>query len=59
MKDNTCESCKYFVQHYVKHPKTYSKAGWGHCFYPKVKARQPETPACEQYKEGAGRDKTI
>ncbi len=53
MKENTCESCKYFVQHYVKHTKTYSKAGWGALLSPENKGSSTTNPACERYKERA------
>ena len=45
-----CKDCFYFRQHYVKSGKTYLKAGCGHCKYPRLKNRRPETPACGYFK---------
>lgn len=48
---NTCESCKYFRQHYVKSGYRYSPILYGHCVYPKLKKRDATTAACAYYKE--------
>ena len=46
-----CKDCYYFRQHYVKFGKYYTKAGCGHCKYPRLKNRRPETPACGNFKQ--------
>ncbi len=46
MSLNTCKSCKYFRQHYVKFGKRYNACGGGHCVFPKVKPRRTDSPAC-------------
>lgn len=41
LKENRCETCKYFAQHYRKWGKTYRIVGWGHCPHPRMKCRTP------------------
>ncbi len=47
----TCERCKYFIQHYVRHGKGYGKVYCGHCRYPRLKSRKPDTQACDKFVE--------
>ena len=51
MKQLTCESCKYFCQHYVKIKSEYIKTACGHCIYPMVKTRYSANTACDRYRE--------
>ncbi len=53
----TCESCAYYVQHYRKSKKGYSRVAWGHCTTPRTKPRLMETPSCPHYKEREGAGK--
>ena len=48
-----CENCKYYIQHYVRHGRGYGIVYCGHCCYPRLKSRKPDTPACKHYKEKA------
>ena len=53
MKEKTCETCVHFHQHYTKpadKADTYIWTMWGHCVYPRIKARQTNKKACEHYK---------
>lgn len=47
--ESSCETCAYFVRHYVKIGEQYRRVSGGHCFYPRVKLRFEDTPACDHY----------
>lgn len=47
----TCETCAYFLRHYVKCKKRYHATGFGHCIEPRIKVRKLDTPACARYKQ--------
>ncbi len=50
MPNETCETCKYFFQHYVKDGKsTFVPLYEGHCGHPRLKYRKTDTPACEKF----------
>ncbi len=47
---NTCASCRYFEQHYVRIGKNrYMTVEAGHCTSPRLKDRKAATPACPHY----------
>jgi len=46
----TCETCKHFRQHYGKFGKRYTVIGCGHCVYPMLKHRKPDTKTYGHYK---------
>jgi len=47
----TCKTCAYFIQHYRKDEDRYRPVAWGHCTFPRIKARPVEKAACEHYRE--------
>ncbi len=49
MDEKTCESCKHYIQHYIRIENKYSEIALGHCVYPRVKSRDRDTKACEHY----------
>lgn len=50
MELSTCQTCKYYYQHYVKCGKNrYVSVEAGHCSHPRLKDRKPETPACDRF----------
>jgi hypothetical protein len=49
--ERTCATCKHYVQHYVQHGRRYGAAYCGHCRYPRLKSRKPDTPACDKFAE--------
>ncbi len=50
MENQTCQTCKYYHQHYVKYGKNhYLPVDEGHCAHPRLKFRKPETPACQKF----------
>lgn len=46
----TCYECAYFCQHYIKMAKNFRSVACGHCMYPRIKTRKPETPSCSHFK---------
>ena len=46
MEEKYCEDCKYFRQHYITDGTRYDYVYCGHCVYPRLKTRKPDTPAC-------------
>ena len=47
MKDPTCKDCKHFRQHYVHFlEQRFNPIPCGHCVYPRIKHRTPDTFAC-------------
>lgn len=57
MEKRTCETCIHFCQHYRKAKTRYVKVHCGHCIYPRVKTRMPDTKACDKYREKAAEKK--
>ncbi len=49
--EQNCKNCKHYVQHYIRFGKRYGTVNCGHCRYPRLKSRKPDTPACKHYKE--------
>ena len=50
MAQHQCSTCNYYIQHYAKINHTgYRPVACGHCFYPRIKSRKPESPACEYF----------
>ena len=53
MDGKDCESCRHFVQHFAVYKGKCIKVYCGHCIYPRIKERKPDTLACKHYKEKA------
>ena len=50
MNDPTCQDCKHFRQHYVHiFDEYYHTIPCGHCVYPRLKHRRPDTLACVHF----------
>lgn len=49
MNTPTCKTCKHFTQHYTLDEQTCMPVDCGHCCYPRLKKRVPDTPACANY----------
>lgn len=45
--EDTCSSCSYFEQHYIKVQGWYAPTVCGHCARPCFKIRKPSGAACE------------
>lgn len=52
--NETCKTCAYFQQHYVKAPVRgegrYGETPSGHCIQPRLKLRYSHTKACQWYR---------
>lgn len=51
MEEKVCRACRHFRQHYVRFGRSYREAHCGHCVYPRVKSRAPDTKACGAFEE--------
>ena len=52
MSNAKCKNCQYFYPHYVLGEQ---KIGWvncGHCVFPKLRHKRPDTPACPHFVQG-------
>lgn len=48
--NNTCNDCQHFRQHYVFFLETrFDPVPCGHCVYPRLKHRTPNTAACVHF----------
>ena len=45
----TCTQCVHYRRHYVFICGHYGEAMCGHCTYPRLKHRTPDTPACAHF----------
>lgn len=55
-KQNTCENCKHFRQHYIKEEEGDSriiiqKIHAGHCAKPRLRSKSPLDTACARFEE--------
>ena len=49
-EQKTCETCRYFYQHYVKVGKNkYTSLVQGHCGNPRARDKRVDTPSCHRY----------
>lgn len=47
MNEFTCQDCHHFLQHYTHRARgNYVRCHCGHCIFPRIKTRLPDTPAC-------------
>lgn len=49
MIENTCQSCKYYRQHYAISDGRIFRVFCGHCTFGRVKTKRPYMAACENY----------
>ena len=52
MVENTCKTCKHFLQHYILHQGQLSRVYCGHCTHLSAKRKRPDCAACEHYLPG-------
>lgn len=48
----TCDTCRYFLQHYGLVDERFIPVYCGHCTFSRVKARKPDSVACEHFISG-------
>lgn len=53
MKGLLCHDCQHFHQHYIKDNEWCVSVCCGHCTYPRLKSRKPDTPACNHFVQPA------
>ena len=46
---NTCKTCAHYRQHYILKERKIFRVYCGHCTYPKIKAKRPDSMACAHY----------
>lgn len=51
MENKTCSNCCHFIRHYIKTKKRYFPINCGHCTYPRIKDREPHSPACKNFSD--------
>ena len=56
MKKPVCSYCIHFNQHYILDSQRCTTVNCGHCTYPRIKPRKPDSPACEHFEECTERD---
>ena len=44
-----CGQCTFFIQHYVRWKRKFTKAFCGHCTFTRVKTRDQYTDACDHF----------
>ena len=50
MNRQQCKDCIHFYQHYVcPDGERYMTTYCGHCVYPRIKKRVPDTRSCEHF----------
>ena len=49
MEELICKNCIHFRQHYVPGGSGFMEAGCGHCVYPRLKHRKPDTFGCANF----------
>lgn len=49
MNPSTCRNCTHFHQHYVIDDQCACPVNCGHCNYPRLKERTPDTPSCKHF----------
>ena len=51
MDSMCCKVCVYFRQHYILNEQRGTTVNCGHCIYPRIKHRSPESPACGHFEK--------
>lgn len=49
MRQKTCNTCLYYLQHYALDQRKIFRVYCGHCTYQRPKRKRPDTKACENY----------
>lgn len=49
MSENTCKSCACFRQHYAFDKRQIFRIYCGHCTFPRVRRKFPDSNACENF----------
>ena len=49
MNTSVCKNCIHYIRHYIVDKKHYAAINCGHCVYPMLKTRKPNTAACKNF----------
>jgi len=49
MNDYVCRNCQHYRQHYLLDSETAIPVNCGHCVYPRLKKRKPQSSACRYF----------
>lgn len=49
MIGSVCKTCVHYRQHYILDEQRCTPIACGHCVFPRLKHREPSTPACHRY----------
>lgn len=52
MAEMQCQNCKYYLQHYTFDKRKIFRVYCGHCTFRRVRRKQPDGKACENYAPG-------
>ncbi len=53
MSEQHCADCRYYLQHYTFDKHKIFRVCCGHCIYSRVRRKQPEAKACENFAPGS------
>ena len=59
MDGMACCNCDHYIRHYALKGGRLYRVHCGHCTYTRVRRKQPETPACETFREGEPDDQAF
>ena len=51
-KPMDCQSCVFFIQHYIKMGNEYRETNCGHCVQGRTKDRKADTKKCQYFQLG-------
>ena len=49
MDKDLCNTCAHYHQHYVLDKRRIFRVNYGHCTFPKVKTKPPQSKKCKNY----------
>lgn len=49
IKERGCGDCKYYLAHFAKMDGRLFEVYCGHCYYPRIKKREPDTKPCKYF----------
>ena len=59
MNHNTCNTCRYFRQHYAFDQRKLFRVYCGHCTYQRAKTKRPDSKVCENYIQSESDEKAF
>ena len=56
MNYHHCSECRYYLRHYTLDSRKLIRVYCGHCTFSKVKRKQPDAMACENFVPGSAQE---